>query len=245
MRKLLLGTIVLVVALAAAVSLYLWLSLDGLVARVIRDEGTRVVGAPVSVGGVDLALRERSGTIRELRVASPDGFDVDEVFELGSIRLELGAQSPRERPVRLERVRVERTTVHVEVDESGRTNLDRIVEHARSAPARDPEPESGEATRIAIGRLQFAGGEILLTRPGVEEPERLELPPFEKAGVGGAQGATGGEIAKLVTQALARQVAASSAGSEVRRAVERQLGGALGDAAGEAAGGFVRELLGN
>lgn len=236
-RIVIVGAVVVVLLLAGGLA-YLLLSLDAIVERAIEREGTRAVGTAVRVGSVDIGLSEGTGTIRDLRVANPEGFGGGDVFRLEEIELDLDTRSLTARPFRLSRIRVEETTVRLAVDEKGRTNLDRIVRRTREAPAE--EPAQGEPTRLAIDRLSFTGGAVWLQRPGADEPERLGLPGFDRTGIGGAEGATGGEIARVVVEALARQVAASRAGREVKRAVEEELGGA----AGEAAGSFVEKLLG-
>lgn len=227
---------VLVLAIGGVV--YLALSLDAYVARTIETRGSERLGVPVHVGGVDIDLRQASGTISDLRVENPEGFGSGETFSLESIGLQLDPGSLRQPPYRLKRVDVGDVTVRLEVDERGRSNLDQLV---RRSSGDGGEPAEGESTRVMIDHLAFAGGTVLLERPGADEPERLELPPFERSGVGGQRGATGGEVAKVVTQALARQVAAVTAGREVQRALEDQ----IGEEAGRAAGSVVRGLLGD
>jgi uncharacterized protein involved in outer membrane biogenesis len=244
MGRLIVRILLVCIVLAVAGVLYLWNSLDALVARRIEQEGTRVLGAPVRVAGVDLSLREGTGRIRDLRVGNPEGFGDEEAFTLEEITIQVDLDSLTGSPVRLRRVDVETTAVNLEIDEVGRSNLDAIARHAREAPkdggGEQPMEEQPER-RIAIERLHFAGGAVSILRPGIDEPDRVELPGFDRSDVGGAQGATGGEIANVFVQALTRQVAASAAGREVERAVKEKLGGA----AGEAAGSVVRGLLGD
>lgn len=240
MKKLWIAFAAVLALLVVGAALYLALSLDAIVARAIESQGSERLGVPVRVGGVDIQLSQASGGIRGLRVANPEGFGGGDTFTLESISLELDAGSLREPPYRLKRIDVGEVIVRLEVDERGRTNLDRLVRRSSEGDEAGPEP-AGEPTRIAIDRLAFRGGNVFVKRPGAEEPDQIDLPPFERTNVGGAQGATGGEIAKVVTQALARQVAAATAGSEVQRALEER----FGEEAGEAAGSLVRDLLGD
>jgi hypothetical protein len=242
MRRLVFGALALAVVLAAGGIAYLWSSLDGIVERRIERDGTRMLGSEVSVGRVDLDLRRGTGRIHDLRVANPDGFEGDEAFAFERIELTMQPGSVRERPIRIEDVEIDDATIWLEIDAQGRSNLDRLVRNTR-AP-KPPEPEdgpAGEPTRIAIARLDFLGGTLVLDPPGAGEPERLELLAFDKSQVGGARGATGGEIAKLLTQTLARQVAAVTAGREVERVIEREVGGRLGEAAGAVVEGLLRD----
>lgn len=239
MRRIVVGGIALFLVLGIAVVVTLLTSLDAIVARAIETEGTRILGVPVRVGSVALELADGAGTIRGLRVANPEGFENREAFALDEIELALDARSIQDPPLRLTHVRIGKTTVHLEVDERGRTNLDALTRRAEQPPA--SETAEAEPTRVAIERLDFAGGTVTLDRPGTDRSEQVELPAFSKTGIGGASGATGGEIARELTRALARQVATTAAGREAERAVGRSLGGRAGEAAGAVVRGLLRD----
>jgi len=93
--------------------------------------------------------------------------------------------------------------------------------------------------RFAVGEFAFAGGEILLERPGAEHPERVRLPDLELRELGGSAGATGAEIGEEIAHAFTRRVIAAAAGHQLGRAVEKQ----LGEAAGDAAEAILRHVL--
>ena len=133
-----------------------------------------------------------------------------------------------------------RSTVRLELDEAGGSNLEQIRRRAAKQPERPTAPgdEQSEPARISIARLRFEGGEVWLHTPDGEEPELLELPAFELRGVGGTEGVTGGELGRRVIAELTRRSLAAAAGHELGRALERELG-----EAGKAAGEMIRDLF--
>ncbi len=233
-RRWIVGGVLVLLVLAAAGVAYLLLSLDAIVARTIESEGTRLLGVPVSVGSVEISLREGTGTVRDVRVGNPEGFSSEDAFRLDEVHLALDANSLGSGAIHLPQVRIADPLARVEFTERGSSNVQRILDHVADQPA---APESGKAQsqRFQIDQLEFTGGSVVLARPGEEKTDRLDLPAFTASGISG----TSGEIGKKVSQLLLRKVAAVAASGEAQRWVEKELGGA----AGEAAGKVIRDLL--
>jgi hypothetical protein len=216
-----------IAAVVAAGGYLLW-SLDARVARAIEAQGSEIFGTRVDVDAVDIELAAGRGTIRNLRVANPDGYSDADAISLAQIELAIDARSLGEQPFRITSVRIGDALVNVELHADGGSNIEQITRHV----SRDPgdEPARSDPQRLAIGEFDFAGGEILLSRPGVEA-DRVKLPGLEMSALGGPNGATGGEIGEQIARAFMRRVAAATAGREIGRAVEKELGEAAGDAA--------------
>jgi hypothetical protein len=229
MKRLVVIALALGIAALVAAGAYLLWSLDARVARAIEEQGTEILGAKVRVDAVDIELSAGRGTIRGLRVANPEGYSDGDVISLAAIELAIDARSVGAQPFRITSVRVGDAVVNFELRADGGSNIEHIRRHA----SRDQTPpaEGGEAQRFAVGEFAFAGGEIFLADPSAETPERVHLPGIELDDLGGAQGATGGEIGEQIARAFTRRVLAATASHEVGRAVEKELGEAAGDAA--------------
>jgi hypothetical protein len=220
-----------VVLLAGAVADFAW-SLDARVARAIEEEGTRIFGTKVRVDSVDIEITKGIGTIRGVRVANPEGYSGNDAIALTSIALAIDARSAREQPFRITQVQVGDAVVNLEVRPDGGSNLEYLTHHASRGSAEEvPKKPHEEPRRIAIGEFAFAGGEIFVTRPDVEQRDRVELPDLALHDLGGQRGATGGEIGEEIARAFTRRVVAVAASHQLGRVVEKQLGGAAGDAA--------------
>ena len=75
--------IVAVVVIAAVI--YVWSSLDSIVAAAIEKYGSQATQTSVSVSGVKLELTQGRAAISGLTVANPSGFSTPTVFSLGGI----------------------------------------------------------------------------------------------------------------------------------------------------------------
>ena len=232
MKRFAVAAIVAALALLAGATAYLVWSLDARVARAIEEQGTRIVGTDVRVDSVDIELTAGKGTIRGIRVANPEGYSPGDAIALEAIELAIDARSLSEQPFRITRVNVGDSVVNFEVRDDGGSNLEYITRHiARGSDGAEGSEARGEPKRFTIGEFAFAGGEIFVARPGVEDSDRVHLPDLELRDLGGERGATGAEIGEQIARAFTRRVAAATASHQLGRAVEKELGEAAGDAA--------------
>jgi hypothetical protein len=237
MRRIALLAAAAAVLVAAGAAYLLW-SLDARVARAIEAHGTELVGTAVDVDSVDIDLAAGKGTIRGVHVANPEGFARGDAIALEEIELAIDTRSLGGQPFRVSSVRIGESTVRFEIKEHGGSNIEQIARHLAKHPSGADEPEQKDPQRLSIAELAFAGGEIVLSRPDVED-ERVDLPDMELEGLGGERGATGGEIGAQIARAFTRRVVAATAGHQLGRAVEKE----LGETAGDAAEAILREVL--
>ena len=215
--------------LVVGAALLIYLSLDFFVARAIESEGTAALQTPVSVEGVDLALTESRAGLRGLEVANPEGYGSEPAFALGEIAVSIDPESLSGGPIRLPSIRITESRVRVELGERGFSNLERILERVRAPAEETSEGEASEPTRFSIDELRFDGGRIVLAREGKKD-QSLELPEITLRELGGSEGATGGEIARVATEALLQRVVIAAASHELSEVLEEEIGKALGEA---------------
>ena len=222
---------VLVAMVAGAIvagALFFVFNLGSIVARAIEQHGSSVTGTPVAVSGVDLSLREGSGTIRGLAVGSPDGFDTKEALSFDDIAITLNVEESSRELIVLDEVRIAAPTVRVELSPTGKTNLDEIRRRVQEFAAE----ANLEDERVRIRSLVFQAGSIEVDASAVGlEPRTLNLPELRLQDVGGSSGAGPEEIAKIVLGAVVGRATSQIAGSEVENLIRGQLGDAVGDAA--------------
>ena len=114
--------------------------------------------------------------------------------------------------------------------------LDVIRKNAESG-----EPAAGkeeEPLRLVIRRFSLRRGQIDTTAVGGKQVE-LKLPPLRLDDIGAPQGATPGEIGKIVVRAMTRQVATAVASHQLGSYLERKIDDKLDGEAAEA----VKDLL--
>lgn len=219
--------IALVVAAVAVGAVTLLVSnLDSLVAKLIESEGSQVTGTDVAVSGVKISLKEGSGAISGLTIASPDGFEPAHAFTLGGIRLDLDLGSLRGDPVVIDEIRVSAPQVAAQILADGSSNILALQEHVEQyAAAHGGSGKSGDGKgtpqdtrRIRITRLVFDGGRIALDATALGDKQReVALPAFTLTDLGGSAGAAPDELAKAVLGTLTREAAQAIAKSGIKQ----------------------------
>ena len=88
--------------------------------------------------------------------------------------------------------------------------------------------DSGEPMRIAIRRMLIKGVSFTESNPLEEgEPRSGTLPTIEKTNVGGSDGATPGEIGKLIIGDLGGQIMKQAAKKKMTEVIEEKTSGLL------------------
>jgi hypothetical protein len=231
-KTVIIGVLVIVAAAIAVGTWYLASNLDSLVAAAIEKQGSKVTQTSVNVSGVDLSLREGRGSIKGLRVASPEGYKAGNAISLGEITLKLDLGSVREDPVVIDEVRIEAPVVHVEITGKGSSNIDELRKRIQAYSPGGEGESGGAGKRIRIKEFVFEKGRIEVDASALGMKERtLDLPEVRLSDVGGAQGAPPDEIAKIILGTEAKRVTSEIARSEVSRLIQDKLGGAISEKA--------------
>ncbi len=216
MKQKLIIAVIAVLIVITALFLYLYNNLDSIVKNGIERFGTDVCGTKVSVGAVDISLKSGRGTIRDLRVANPDGFSHDPAVALGDATVVLDIGSINRDPIVITEIRVRAPVVSAEADEKLGTNISTIRAHVQQYQARAAKPagkqDAGFEKRIAIRSLVIEEGTLKAdaTRIGREKGE-WSMPSIELSNLGGERGVRPEAMAKVISVALftrAEQVAA-------------------------------------
>lgn len=234
MKKLLIAAGV-IIALIVVIALVALSNLDSLVAKAIEKHGSEVTQTSVRVSGVSISLRDGRGSIKGLKVASPEGYEARTAFSLDDITVEINIKSVREDPVVINEIRIRAPVINAEITKTGSSNIDELRKRVQTSTAGNggESAESGEtAKRIRIERFVFEKGrvEVDASALGIEK-RTIELPEIRLDDVGGANGAPPDEIARIILTTVAGKATSEIAGSELDRLIEEKLGGSLGDKA--------------
>jgi hypothetical protein len=234
-QKLIIAALAVLIVIAG-VSVYLYNSIDTIVKNGIERYGTDVCGTKVSVGSVDISLKNGRGTIRDVRVANPGGFSHDSAVRLGEATVAIDIGSLNRDPLVIKEIRVTAPVVSAEVDEKLATNVGVIRNHVQNYQARaaNPEkPDSGFEKRITIRSFVVEKGVLKgdATRIGQEKGE-WDLPAIELSDLGGATGTRPEGMAKVISGALfarAEQVAGDHVKAAAVQKIENEAGKKLNE----------------
>jgi uncharacterized protein involved in outer membrane biogenesis len=241
LRNIAIGAGVVVAVVIAAAVYFLLNSLDAIVERAIERYGSEITGTAVRVASVDISLSSGRGTVRGLTVGNPKGFSSDSTFSLEEITLQIDVGTVTSSPIVIDEITIRAPAVLFEVNQAGAANVDEIRKNAeRYRPAAG---EEAEPVRLLIRKFLFERGEIAAdtTALGGKEME-AKLPPLTLSNVGGRQGATPGEIGKIMVKAMTRQVATAVASQQVGSYLEKKIDEEIGGKVGEAAKDLLRSL---
>jgi len=217
-----------VVVLIVAVLIFLLSNIDSVVAKAIEKHGSEATQTSVTVSSVDISLREGKGSIKGLRVESPDGFNVREAFTLGDITLDIDVQSLRSDPIVIDEIRILAPVVNVEATETGATNIDEIRKNVQSSAGGDAGGggSGGQEKKIRIKKFVFEKGSIKFDASAMGlEKRTVVLPEIRLDDIGGTDGATPDEITRIVLGAVSKKVASEISSSEVKGWLKEKLGG--------------------
>ncbi len=212
--------------MTAAALLGLWLALDVVAAAIVRREGRRVLGVPVSLSAARLRPFAGQLELRSLAVANPPGFGESPALTLERVSVRLAPRAVWRDPLVVDEVRVEGALVRVELRDK-RTNLQTLHDQALAALA---APAGTRPRRVVLRRLRVLGARASAPAPVPGKP-RLSVPvkDLELRDVGGDSGVTGAQLADLVAHLMEPGL-----GNALRSA---SLGRILGDGADSGAEG--------
>ncbi len=230
------AAIALAVVLAVAGYFTMQFFLNHLVEHGIETIGPRLTGTNVELGEVDLTLLSGKGSIRGVVIGNPKNFETDNAFELDEVRVDLALLSVFGGTMVVEEIYIGSPKITYE-KKGDTSNLVAITRHIhRVAGGSAPESErpeeqesepSGDAT-VRIERFELKDAQV---KAQIRKDKTLDvpLPGIELTNLGGADGASVGDVsAEMMDTVTGRVMAAVT-----KRALSLGAGG-RGEDAGEA-----------
>lgn len=242
MRRVLLASLALTAALALAGVIWFTRSLDARVERYLERLGSELLGVPVRIASVDVALREGRATLHGLEVANPPGdYSSRPALRVDDVSVSIEAASLASSPIVLREVAVGAPFVNLEVTEGGLNllalsrHLDRVEPEQADAAADDEPPRLFriETLRIREGTLRVDASAL------DREVREIALGDFARRNLGGASGGTPGELGQEVLGPFLNTVLAKVATDRIGELLEEQL-----DRAKEELSESLRSILG-
>lgn len=247
-KKVILGTVLLALVVTAAAVTLLVSRLDSIVKGALEEQGSRLTGTTVKVAGVSISLREGQGTIRGLSVGNPGGFKGGEAFSLGEITLRIDLSTVRRSPVVIREVLIRGPVVSFELQSSGRSNFDVIMDNVGRRGKEEgggrKDPSGSGEPRLAVNSFIFEEGKVEADATAVGgERAAVRLPALRLEDVGGADGGTAEEIGVEILTAFGGAVLRAAARSGIQRVIEDQIEKQIGGQAGESGKELLRSLF--
>lgn len=222
-----LGVLVLLIAGGA------WYMLSGagdFIRAQIEEQGSKYLGAPVSLVNVDLALTEGRLTLSGLKVKNPQGFSNEDAFNFDSVTLDLG-ESLNE-PYVIETISIIAPELLYEVDAGGQGNLLVLKNNLEAQlPKTKNEPVSTEKganplvivenVTVSNVRLKFNFEKLQTGDLNIEtKAYEITLPTFNAGPIGQPNGMPADQVGVAVVNAMLDNVIAAAKAEAKKRLAE-------------------------
>lgn len=211
----LLWAVVILALLLAGGAWFALNSIDVIVKQALEHWGPDVVGAPVSVGSVNISARNGKGAIYGLEIGSPAGFTAKRAARFGEIRVAVEPSTLTDKVIVIHEIAIDAPTITYERGNKS-ANLDaiqsRIDAYAKRAAAAESSKSDSPTDlrrRFVIERLSITGGKVVMTNAALKgQGLTFDLPEIQLRDVGkGKGGVTASEAAAVVASALQVKIA--------------------------------------
>lgn len=177
---------------------------DTIVKKGVEAGSEEALGAPVSVGGVNLGVLGGTFGITSYAVRNPKGFTGDRLFSLDRADLAVGLGTVLKDTVVVERLSLDGIAVDLEMVD-GKTNYGAVLDHMKDLRGKGGDT-SGK--RLIIDDLVIrnvnARAHMKASKLGVDREVTVQIPEIHMRGVGRKDG--GVTVSQLVSIVLARVV---------------------------------------
>jgi hypothetical protein len=223
---------VIVIALAGGVY-YLGTNLNGLVAGLIEEQGSKATQTPVRVSGVDIRLTDAAASLSGLSVGNPEGFGGNAI-ELGDFSVSLDAGTLTSDTIVINDIRVDGARLNV-LQKGRSNNLQALLNNLKALQSGDSSEPAEGGKKIIIDRFTLAGASASVSIPELEEMREVELPTIVVRDIGRqSNGATGAQVARQILEPVVQRALSSAAAQSLKDRASETLG--------EAAGGLLEGL---
>jgi uncharacterized protein involved in outer membrane biogenesis len=223
------------VALFIVAMLVLNVFLGDIVEQAVRKGGPIVLGVPVELESADMRLLRGKIGITGLSVGNPEGFKTDNLFSLGSIKIDIAPASIFSDTIHIRSIEIVAPEITYERGLKS-SNISALIDSLEGEETDEEEtaeekPEKKEkqsgGKRVIIDRLSITGGRVKLSTKlagGLAAP--VPLPPIVMHDIG--KESNGAEIIDVIKQVLP---AVARATATAATAVIKIAGEGLEDAA--------------
>lgn len=251
--KVLIGIGVIVVIIVILIATVLG-NLNAIVKGVIEKVGTSVTGVKVTVGAVDIKLREGSASIQKLSVANPAGFSAKPMLDFGELAVKLDVKGKIINHVKV-------ASPHILFEQKGAdSNFQTLQknmagdEPKEEKPAEEPAPaEEGEPTILQIDLIEITDAKVHVVSDKLSEPKDITIPSMTFKNLKGTGAEIGKQVMGQMTTQIIKEVSTQALKGELDKAINKSLGEKLGikkpaagdavdDAAGDGGGGIGKKI---
>ncbi len=208
MKKVVLGSLSLVVFIAVGVFAYLYLNLNSLIKEGVETFAPQYTKTDVSLDSAGVSLFSGAGGLYGLTIGNPSGYKAPKSFHLDSIDLALDKDSLLSDTIIIQSIEVVAPQITYEAGGKAGSNLQQLVKNIQASTASSggtgkeatgDEPEK----KLIIDRLVIREGKLQVMTPLSDKPLEADLPTIEMKDIGRDKGgASSAEVFKMVMEKI-------------------------------------------
>ena len=228
-------TLLVLVALLVVAGVIAYVSLDGFIKRTVETQSTSSLKLSTTLNRARLSLLGGKLNLNRLRIASPHGFSVPHMLELGNTDLAVRYGQLRKDPVHVQSLTLDRPRLVIE-QSNGALNFNKAMD---GMPASDKSSE--KPLKLIIDELKMQDAQVVIHPglPGVRQEIVVPVPSITLKNVGSGRGSQNGaaikDVAMVVITALAGSAAQSgSLPPELKAVLQLNVGQVAGKLGAEA-----------
>ncbi len=185
--------VIVVLLLVVGVFVYFGYNTNVIVKNAIETIGTQYLGAPVRVKEVAIMLQDGHGTLTNLEVGNPPGYEGAYALRIGTIAVELDVAHSNTQLVVLKRVTIDGARVAAIARTPKDTNLRALSSNV---------PASGGATvKLIIDKLDLTNTQAAVSSPLLSRAVEVNVPDVHLTDIGRSSG--GVDAGTVIAQVLA------------------------------------------
>ncbi|HTO56438.1 MAG TPA: hypothetical protein VMJ74_01530 [Pseudomonadales bacterium] len=194
------GAIVAILLLIViGIFVYVGYNTNAIVKTAIETLGTQYLGAPVSVGKVDISLADGKGTLSDLEVGNPPGYSGPYALRVGTITVGLDVANTKSELVVLKQLTIDGTRIAAVANTPKETNL-------KALAANVPASNSPSPLKLIVDKLDVTHTQATVSSPLVTKAFNANVPDVHLKDVGRSTG--GAALGTVIEQVLEPIVAA-------------------------------------
>jgi len=198
----------LLLLLVVGVFAYFSYNTNAIVKSAIETVGTQYLGAPVRVKSVEISVQEGTGTLTELEIGNPPGFDGPYAFRAARVSVSLDAAASKPTLVVLKRVTIDGARAAAIANSPNETNFRALAAGASGTGGSDGP--SASAVKLIIDQFDMANTQAAVSSPLLPRALEVNVPDVHLKDIGRSSGgASAGEVAQQILTPIAKAVSRS------------------------------------
>ena len=226
MKKILIVLIVLVIIIAGA-AYYLLSNLDNIVEAAIEKYGSEVTQTSVEVSSVHIGLTDGLGTITNLVIGNPKGFDSDYLFQMDNIGVQLDLENISKDLIVINQIMLDGPSIIYELNNS-KSNVDAVkknVDAYTGSSSESNESDQSAGPKLIIENFIIKNGDVkTVSNMVTDKTLSTKLPTIHLRDIGkNTGGAASNEIAKIIIAELTKHIKAAASNIDLRSLMNEEV----------------------